>query len=106
MTQQQQKEEIQVQLQAQDGWQQLQREREELQHKVGELQGCVKNLHGEKMEAERKLARLGKERSALRKALEKVMTLLHSFNMICFYVFSVNYPFIYSLPIKMLTACD
>lgn len=54
--------------------QQLQVEKEELQQKVGDLQDCLKKLQAERTEVERKLARLSKERLALRKALEKVMT--------------------------------
>lgn len=67
-----------MQHQVQDGWRQLQREKEELQQEVGDLQACLKELQGERTEAERKLARLSKERVALRKALEKVMTSSHS----------------------------
>lgn len=97
-----------MQLQVQDGWRQLQREKEELQQKVGDLQGCLKKLQGERTEAERKLARLGKERSALRKALEKVMTSSHSFYSNSTIIMSTRQrrrepcPFIYPLLIKLL----
>lgn len=73
----QQEAELQVQHQVQDGWRQLQQEKEELQRKVGDLQDCLKKLQGERTEAERKMARLSKERLALRKALEKVTTSSH-----------------------------
>lgn len=69
-----------MQHQVQDGWRQLQREKEELQQKVGDLQDRLKKLQGERTEAERKLARLSKERLALRKALEKVKLLLKFHN--------------------------
>lgn len=61
-------------MRVQESWQQLQREKEELQQKVGDLQSCLKKLQSDRAETERKLARLGKDKSALRRALEKVTT--------------------------------
>lgn len=66
------KQQHEAELQAQGSSQQLQREREELQHKVADLQGSLQKLQSERAELERMLARLSKDKSALRKTLEKV----------------------------------
>uniref|UniRef100_A0A8C6NP90 Uncharacterized protein n=1 Tax=Nothobranchius furzeri TaxID=105023 RepID=A0A8C6NP90_NOTFU len=52
--------------------QQLQREKEEIQEKFKSLQSFLQTLRGEKADTEKILMRLRKDRSALRKRLEKV----------------------------------
>lgn len=66
------KQQQEAELQAHGSSQQLQREKEELQDKVTNLQSSVQKLQSERAEMERVLTRLGKDKSALRKALEKV----------------------------------
>lgn len=59
-------------VQAQGISQHLQREKDDLQEKVLALQGSLENLQRERAEMERALTRLSKEKSTLRKTLEKV----------------------------------
>ncbi|XP_034736357.1 rootletin [Etheostoma cragini] len=59
-------------LQAQGSSQQLRREKEELQDKVNNLQSSLQKLQSERAEMERVLTRLGKDKSSLRKTLERV----------------------------------
>ncbi|XP_032382850.1 rootletin [Etheostoma spectabile] len=66
------KQQQEAELQAQGSSQQLQREKEELQDKVNNLQSSLQKLQSEKAEMERVLTRLGKDKSALRKTLERV----------------------------------
>ncbi|XP_068447240.1 rootletin isoform X3 [Clinocottus analis] len=61
-----------AEVQAQGSSQQLQREKEELQDKVTNLQSSLQKLQSERAEMERVLTRLGKDKSVLRKTLEKV----------------------------------
>lgn len=61
-----------AEVQAQGSAQQLQREREELHDKLKSLQCSLHKLQSERAETERVAARLGKDKSALRKTLEKV----------------------------------
>lgn len=66
------KQQQEAELQAQGSSQQLQRVKEELQDKVTSLQSSLQKLQSERAEMERVLTRLGKDKSALRKTLEKV----------------------------------
>ncbi|KAM9762981.1 uncharacterized protein crocc2 [Menidia menidia] len=52
--------------------QQLQRDKEELQEKLCDLQSSLRKLQNERGALEKVLARIGKDKSALRKTLEKV----------------------------------
>lgn len=52
--------------------QQLHREKKELQEKVANLQSFLQKLQSERAEIEEVVTRFGKDKSALRKALEKV----------------------------------
>ena len=59
-------------LEAHSSAQQLQQEREGLQERLRALQITVTTLQTERGELERSVARLGRDKAALRKALEKV----------------------------------
>lgn len=59
-------------MQAQESSQQLQREKEELCEKATNLQSSLHTLRSGRAEMEKVLTRLGKDRSALRRTLEKV----------------------------------
>lgn len=52
--------------------QQLHREKKELQEKVANLQSFLQKRESERAEIEKVVTRFGKDKSALRKALEKV----------------------------------
>ena len=79
------KQQQEAELQALGGSQQLQRDKQELQDKVTNLQSSLQKLQSERAEMERVLARLGKDKSGLRKTLEKV-----SWSISCTAVYFMN----------------
>lgn len=59
-------------MQAQETSKQLQQETEDLREKATGLQSSLHSLQSERVEMETVLTRLGKDKSALRRTLEKV----------------------------------